>query len=346
MNWHRKNEGENQDHQKLVAWNHLQKSFGFGNLAKKKPSIRRVIVPMGLATAFHGLLILFFCLFGQNAPQKNHALQAEITFSEPKKTKNTRDPKTPKQVALVAPSPQPKRPEKAQFLAESDQSTPKEQAAILTSLDPPNLSAAPEKMGQILRKEKYAPASKANPHPKVDQEAPSIDDYLEPKPQTPKNDDPLGILPKDLGNSFRDAMPFADNLRGLKQGDKTELNTWQWLHAPFFNRIKSKVAKVWSPQHQIARYDPTGSLLGLKDRITVIRVSIDRTGSLQSVSLVESSGVAYLDEEAERAFRSAAPFPFPPKELFDENGSFAFEFSFRLQIDHGLSFDFDWNPAS
>ena len=49
---------------------------------------------------------------------------------------------------------------------------------------------------------------------------------------------------------------------------------------------------------QIARFDPQGSLLGKRDRETVVRVTIDSLGNLKLAEVASSSGVAYLDAEA------------------------------------------------
>src|SRR6185437_235034 len=116
--------------------------------------------------------------------------------------------------------------------------------------------------------------------------------------------DPLGLR----------AVNFNDYLPSVKEGENTELNAWQYRHASFFNRIKNNIARIWSPNSKIERHDPQGKLLGHLDRVTVMEVTIDRGGGLKGLSVANSSGVSYLDEEAERAFRKAAPFPFPPRE--------------------------------
>jgi TonB family protein len=180
---------------------------------------------------------------------------------------------------------------------------------------------------------------------------PGLDDQLEfikqpaldqrPLPKKPLHDDPLGIKPS-FNPTHASKAHAAEYLPEVAEGDKTELNTWQWRHAPFFNRIKERIGQIWSPQAQIARFDPQGSLLGQLDRVTVLSVTINREGDLVDLGITNPSGVAYLDEEAERTVKKAAPFSFPPKELFLENNEFSFTFAFHLHVNRGFSFDFDW----
>jgi TonB family protein len=134
----------------------------------------------------------------------------------------------------------------------------------------------------------------------------------------------------------------ADFVPNQPEGEHTELNAWQWRHAPFFNRIKARISEIWSPQAQISRFDPQGTLLGQEDRVTVVKVTIDRQGHLRNLAITEKSGVGYLDDEAARAFKEASPFLYPPKELFEQSDEFSFNFAFHLYINRGFSINFDW----
>ena len=149
--------------------------------------------------------------------------------------------------------------------------------------------------------------------------------------------DPLGIYKLE-----KSELPNEHISSNMEESNETKLNAWQWRHAGFFNRIKEKIGKNWSPQYQIAKYDPQGLLLGNKDRVTILSVTIDQNGNLTNLEVQKSSQVAYLDEEALNAFRSSQPFLFPPKELFNNEETFSFEFGFYLQINSRPSFDFNW----
>jgi TonB family protein len=146
-------------------------------------------------------------------------------------------------------------------------------------------------------------------------------------------DDPLGIMPK-FASFTKDSIDAVN-------GDTTELNAWKWDHAPFFNRIKEQIASIWSPLAQINRHDPNGKLLGQTNRVTVLSISINKIGELIDLSIKNPSGVNYLDEEALRALKKASPFLYPPQELFKNNNTFSFDFAFHVEVNRGISLNFD-----
>lgn len=208
------------------------------------------------------------------------------------------------------------KPDKAKFLAEQDQRSDHEQVATPRA---------------------FKKTSGAQKHQKA------RNDFKKPhKPSANKKhiNDPLGIRTPP---SFNNSMPSDEYVPGIDEGEKTTLNAWQYRHASFFNRIRDAVAQNWSPNSQIYRYDPDGSMLGHLDRITVMEVTIDKQGSLTALYIAHSSGINYLDDEALRSFKQAAPFLYPPSELFLENTQFTFKFSFFVQVNRGLKLDFDWD---
>ncbi len=79
------------------------------------------------------------------------------------------------------------------------------------------------------------------------------------------------------------------------------------------------------------RNDPDGTVNGFKTRVTEVRVSLSANGSLAKVVVTNPSGVSELDDEAVRAFHSAAPFPNPPDGLVKE-GLITFAFAFYFEI--------------
>lgn len=123
----------------------------------------------------------------------------------------------------------------------------------------------------------------------------------------------------------------VDHLEDVAEGEVTALNTKQWKFASFFNRAKRQVAQRWNPNRVVAAHDPTGKVLGRRDRVTILRITLDPEGTLRDVYVVQSSGFQALDEEAMRAFRAAQPFPNPPVALV-RAGRIEFEFGFNLQM--------------
>ncbi|MBH1988542.1 MAG: TonB family protein [Myxococcaceae bacterium] len=166
-------------------------------------------------------------------------------------------------------------------------------------------------------------------------------------PQRPQHKQ--GLLPKSFLPTWRDLeakdqaarSDFNDSLPNLNIGAETRLNTFEWKHASYFNRIKESVSRHWNPNRSIQRYDPAAALIGQQDRLTVLSVTIDPKGELTSIEVFTSSGVFYLDDEAQNAFRKAAPFPHPPQALFSHEPVFRFDFGFMVSMKRGFMLDFD-----
>ena len=145
-------------------------------------------------------------------------------------------------------------------------------------------------------------------------------------PDVPNLKPTQDVLERALGGGNVDHMEDVDN------GDETALNAKRWVYASFFNRLKRSVAQNWDPAAVWRRSDPTGQVYGYKTRVTEVRVSLNPKGELTKIVVTTPSGVGELDDEAVRAFHSAAPFPNPPKELVASDNTITFAFSFFFEI--------------
>lgn len=132
-----------------------------------------------------------------------------------------------------------------------------------------------------------------------------------------------------------------DHLPDVDRGKSTVLNANAYKYADFFQSVKRAVERQWRPSDAYLRRDPNGQVYGVKDRYTVLRIEIDRTGKLLSVITTRASGLDFMDEEAKRAFREAAPFANPPLGLADADGHIRFEFGFFFEITGG-KYRFNW----
>jgi TonB family protein len=131
---------------------------------------------------------------------------------------------------------------------------------------------------------------------------------------------------------------FPDYLKDIEYGDKTLLNTKQWKYASFFNRVKRAVAQHWHPEREYNRRDPKGNVYGFKNRLTILHVLLKPDGSLKRLVLERPCGLRFLDEEAMRAFRKAAPFPNPPRSLVNrKTRQIAFRFGFIFELSRSPS---------
>ncbi len=142
----------------------------------------------------------------------------------------------------------------------------------------------------------------------------------------------LSASPDILQRAIGKGSGSMDYLKDVDDGDSTALNSKKWKHAPFFNRVKRAVANEWHPEVVYVRHDPSGNVYGVKDRVTVLRVHLNPDGKLGAWSVLQSSGVDFLDDEAIDSFRKAAPFPNPPKELVEQDGQIHFNFAFIFEL--------------
>ncbi|MBW2700345.1 MAG: energy transducer TonB [Deltaproteobacteria bacterium] len=128
--------------------------------------------------------------------------------------------------------------------------------------------------------------------------------------------------------------PANDHVEDVDEGEATLLNSKEFKYATFFNRVKRGVSQYWSPKvgAEYIRRDPYGNIYGVKDRYTLLNVSLEKSGALSQVFVVTSSGVKFFDEVAVRSFHDAAPFANPPAGLADADGIIRFQFGFFFEI--------------
>ncbi|MBN2361254.1 MAG: energy transducer TonB [Deltaproteobacteria bacterium] len=153
----------------------------------------------------------------------------------------------------------------------------------------------------------------------------------------------IAALTPDLSTIERlSGAPANDHLPNVEEDDGTFLNTWRWKHAPFFNRIADSIRRSWNPGPEIARRDPSGNIYGFQDRFTLLKVTIDKQGTITEINVAESCGVDFLDREAVLAFRRAEPFPNPPPRMFGGHGTYTFFFGFNVDFQTSPLIDFRW----
>lgn|GEM_PF-245734 len=148
----------------------------------------------------------------------------------------------------------------------------------------------------------------------------------------------LSLMPSA---AFMDKMagaPASDlsDRDGVAEGEGTYLNTAQWKHAGYFNRIKQILSETWNPDEQIALNDPTHRAYLFKDRCTVVNVTLDAAGTVKKVGVSRSSGAAFLDKAAMDAFRRAGEFPNPPTALLNDRGEITLQWGFRIEIEKNI----------
>lgn len=152
----------------------------------------------------------------------------------------------------------------------------------------------------------------------------------------------LTALMPNLGTLSRiSGSPSVDHVEGLAEGEGTFLNTKEFKYATFFYRVRDSVYDHWAGAlaQEYRRRDPTGNIYGNKDRSTLLRVELSRSGELDDVKVEQSSGVDFLDSVAVDAFRKAQPFPNPPGAIADDDGHIRFNFTFVVTMSGQAGFN-------
>ncbi|MGM0558414.1 MAG: TonB family protein [Myxococcota bacterium] len=149
------------------------------------------------------------------------------------------------------------------------------------------------------------------------------------------------IDPKELFPSYADASGVAgsggsmDYMRDVPEGNKNLLNRKRSRYWSFMDRIRRQVEQTWSPVAEYRKRDPTGDVYGVKDKVSILGVTLNGDGAIRKIYVAHPSGLDFYDDEAVRAIRAASPFPNPPEGIKDQDGLIHFNFMFVLNIDSG-----------
>lgn len=140
-------------------------------------------------------------------------------------------------------------------------------------------------------------------------------------------------LPGEEGSSAQ-ASATDDYLKDVEVGLQTMLSTREFVYYSYYSRIKDRIRQHWEPNirekvKMIFRQGRT--IASAKDHVTQVVITLNKEGELMKVEVVTASGMQALDDAAVEAFRSAQPFPNPPKGLIDEDGTIKIRWDFVLE---------------
>lgn len=125
-----------------------------------------------------------------------------------------------------------------------------------------------------------------------------------------------------------------DYLKNTSYGVETILSTKEFKYYTYFNRIRRQLSEHWEPtvRTKLTKMFRQGrTIASNQDRTTKLLIILDQKGVLVKVQLVSDSGVKDLDEAAIESFRSAAPFPNPPKGIIEDDGTVKIRWDFILE---------------
>ncbi|MFH1018914.1 MAG: TonB family protein [Pseudomonadota bacterium] len=113
-----------------------------------------------------------------------------------------------------------------------------------------------------------------------------------------------------LGSPRLAAISPSNYLPEIAYGDETILNTREYAFSSFFVRMKRQMEGNWDPIGALGRRS-----YRREQFITELKIVLRSDGYLDHLSLLSSSGVDALDQEAMKSVRKGAPFLNPPKQL-------------------------------
>lgn len=136
-------------------------------------------------------------------------------------------------------------------------------------------------------------------------------------------------------SSAATASQTQDYLKDKSIGVETILSTKEFKYYTYFNRIRKQLSQHWEPKvrDKLTKMFRQGRTIASteQDRTTKLLIILNQEGVLVNVQLVSDSGVKDLDEAAIESFRSAAPFPNPPKGIVDPDGTVKIRWDFILE---------------
>lgn len=126
----------------------------------------------------------------------------------------------------------------------------------------------------------------------------------------------------------------ADFVPGVKEGDRTVLNTKEFVFYGYFQRIRERLDRAWVPllRERIYKIYRSGRQLASDmDHTTRILVVLNNQGEIVKVTVLGESGSEDLDDAAVKAFNKAGPFPNPPSGIIGADGLVQIPWDFILK---------------
>ncbi|MGK5082204.1 energy transducer TonB [Bdellovibrionota bacterium FG-1] len=124
-----------------------------------------------------------------------------------------------------------------------------------------------------------------------------------------------------------------DYIEGIRQSDRTALNTREYAFFGYHQRIRQRLEMEWTTllREALTRFYRGGRQLASEtEYVTRVLVVLNSRGEITKVKLVSASGTQELDQVAVEAFNRAGPFPNPPRGLI-KNGEVEVPWELRLR---------------
>jgi TonB family protein len=248
----------------------------------------------------------------------------ELVFLPPKKSQ-LEPPKKDTHHGQIVDLPDPElqeRPEDADYLAEADRKVEEQTRTEEYKLNPEVL--APE----------YAEDSKMELEDVQDvgADSPSTGAKVGNDRFDPQENGLLAALPSPFQLTNLDGLQrptvsahMAERIAGAPNNDLLDeaigkavnLNTKEFLYANYINQIRRLVVFYWRQQLDNL---PRSLRISKPQYKTVVHIALNEDGLLDTIQILESSGLGPLDNAVVEAFKIAGPYPEPPEGLLDPDG--------------------------
>jgi protein TonB len=182
-------------------------------------------------------------------------------------------------------------------------------------------------------------------HQVAEHSRPKSEAAAKPVPKTALSSLGLAILPEARRKGAtealaKDAPQWAnigseaqDYVQGIKESDRTALNTREYLYFGYHQRIRQRLELEWTRllKTELIRFYRSGRHLASDaEYSTRLLVILNGRGEITRIKVVEMSGTQELDSVAVQAFNKAGPFPNPPKGLI-RNGEVEVPWELKLR---------------
>ncbi len=158
--------------------------------------------------------------------------------------------------------------------------------------------------------------------------------------------DPYAVMVKKVIE--QDQKNFAKGQNGAQSGETsttndnlnatedliTKLNTKEYKYYGYYHRIKIQLNQWWQPKvrEKVTKMVNQGRTIASEEnKTTRLIIVLNDAGTLVKIQVVAESGIRDLDDAAVEAFRSAAPFPNPPKGIIETDGTVKIRWDFVVE---------------
>lgn len=140
-------------------------------------------------------------------------------------------------------------------------------------------------------------------------------------------------LAKDTPQWANIGAQAQDYISGIKESDRTALNTREYLYFGYHQRIRQRLELEWTRllRAELIRFYRSGRRLADDTEYsTRLMVVLNDRGEITRIKILDMSGTQELDNVAVQAFNKAGPFPNPPKGLV-RNGEIEVPWELKLR---------------